>query len=92
MYYFKWTEKDIKGLNSDGINCVYTEVNEKGQVLKEIGVDRDGKIVHRWPSSTSRLWKYGIFDLAQIDVSVKTTLREETFNRMWNKNLGDNAD
>ena len=67
MRYFKWEEKDVQGLNSDGISCVYTEVNEDGRVVREIGIDMSGKISHKWPSSNSKFGKYGLFDLAQYN-------------------------
>jgi hypothetical protein len=92
MFYLKWTEKDIKGLNVDGLSCVYTEVDEKGRVTKEIGVDVKGKIVHKWPGADSKFGIYGLFDLAPIDTSKETASTGTEFSKSWGKNLGDIID
>jgi len=92
MRYFKWEEKDVQGLNRDGISCVYTEVNEDGRVVREIGIDMSGKISHKWPSSNSKFGKYGLFDLAQIDSSNTETLSGSAFNKAWHKDIGNLAD
>ena len=91
MRYFKWEETDVRGLNIDGIACVYTEVDGDGWVVREIGIDFKGKIIHKWPSSDSRFGKYGIFDLAQIDSSNIETFSEEAFEKAWQIDSGDIA-
>lgn len=46
-YYCRWNEDDIRGLHSiSQISSLYTESNAQGVVLREIGLDKLGKITH----------------------------------------------
>lgn len=84
MYYFKWTEKEITGLNEDNVETLYTEVNNKGDVLREIGVDEMGVVVHKCPSEGYKNGIYGIFDLAKVDfANMKEDASKEEFNALW---------
>jgi hypothetical protein len=88
MYYLKWTEEGIEGLQSkDGIAVLFTEVGADGFVRREIGFDENGDVVHRCPGPVKyKYGGYGIFDLALIEVSSRESdLTKEEFEELWEK-------
>ena len=84
-YYCRWNEDDIKGLYSTSqISSLYTESNEQGVVLREIGLDDLGKIIHKCPSSAHPFGTRGIFDAQTVELSAKTTnLTKDEFEALW---------
>jgi len=73
-YYCRWNEDDIEGLHSIGeVSSPYTESNEQGVVLREIGLDRFGKITHRYPSSAHPFGSRGLFDAQTIELTNATS-------------------
>ena len=84
-YYCKWEEEDIKGLHSMAeVSSLYTESNEEGVVLREIGLNKFGKVAHRYPSSAHSLGHHGIFDNQTVELSNETTkLTKEEFEALW---------
>jgi hypothetical protein len=64
MRYLRWDDRDAEGLSAvDGIVSLYTEVDGEGRVRREVGVNHDGKVVHRFPSTQHPHGTYGLFDL-----------------------------
>ena len=86
-FYRKYTNKDIDGLEKDtSIFTIFVEVASDGRVLREVGLDNDGKIVHKCPSKQYKYGTYGVFDLARIDVSNQVNdLSKEEFESLWKK-------
>jgi hypothetical protein len=87
LYYCKWTENDVEGLrSSDGIVVLFAETNEEGDVLREIGVNEEGKIVHRFPSKFFRYGGHGLFDNQNVLISESSPLvTKEEFEYLWHK-------
>jgi len=84
--YIKWTGSDIEGLSDDGLGAVLTEIDARGNVVREIGINTNGSVAYTYPSScTPKQFERGIFDGAIIDPSrahPQITLSE--FDRLWN--------
>lgn len=82
MYYISWDSQSIEGLGkSIGCAILYTEVDQSGRVLREIGVDEEGWIVHCAPSSRNA---HGLFDNQMIDkTSLRNDISEQEFLRLW---------
>jgi len=83
--YCKWDEGDIKGLhNISDVSILYTESNECGEVLREIGLDKFGKITHRYPSSAHSFGIRGIFDAQPINLaSASGEITKDEFESIW---------
>lgn len=85
QYYCKWEEEDVEGLHSFcQISSLYTESNAQGVVLREIGLDKRGKITHRYPSSSHPFGARGLFDIQTVELSSRTTnLTKDEFEDLW---------
>lgn len=81
-YYIKWTEHEIEGLgNSSSLSLLITEVDGEGRVLREIGLNNAGQVVHKAPSNNDR---YGMFDNQIIaPSSLESNFDEEVFEELW---------
>ena len=80
---FQWTEAEITGLGEGwGLSRILTEVGDDGFVIRELGFDVEGNIVHRFPGEPTRA-EYGVFDLAKIDASSGADLDAEEFELLW---------
>jgi hypothetical protein len=88
MYYLKYTSEEDKGLRSFGIAEYFIEVGADGFVLREIGFDESGKVVHRFPGQ-KKFFKYGergFYDLQPYEVStLESDLTKEEFEELWEK-------
>jgi len=84
-YYCTWEEDDIKGLHSiSEVASLYTESNEEGVVLREIGLNKVGQIAHRYPSSTHLFGHHGILDNQKVELSdTNTHLTKAEFEVLW---------
>lgn len=84
-FYKKWTKNEIDYLEKKtGITEIYVEFNEAGEVLREVGLDNQGKIIHKCPSSGYKYGTYGIFDLVKLEPKIlNDNLNKETFERLW---------
>lgn len=82
MLYLRWTEQDIADLGKfHNIAVLYTAIDTEGNVKKEIGLDKNGKVVHRAPSSSSN---YGIFDNQRVIISSgQAKVSKEVFDNLW---------
>ena len=85
MLYLKWTNKDIAELEMfDEIVILYTAIDKEGNVHKEIGLDSEGKVVHKAPSNIGRFGKYGIFDNQKVILTDNIeSITKETFESLW---------
>lgn len=86
-YYRKYTEKEIDGLEKNtSIFVIFVEIASDGMVLREVGFDNKGNVVHKCPSENYKHGTYGLFDLARVDVeSRKNDLTKTEFEELWNK-------
>jgi hypothetical protein len=87
MNYCKWNMDEIKGLESiSGIVVLYTEVNRDGSVSREIGIDKSGRVVHKFPSTAFQQGEYGIFDNQKVEISQNTpTITRTEFEKAWSE-------
>ena len=78
-FYIRWTEKDIRGLKSYEI---LTEVDSRGLVLREIGIDSAGRVRHRAPTLSL---ERGFFDTQPIAAApLRNEVPRSRFERLWN--------
>jgi hypothetical protein len=79
--YRRWTVgKEIAGRLSNR-RLVDTEIDESGRVSREVGVDGDGSVVYRAPSTSDR---YGLFDNQVIEiVEPRNEITPEAFEQLW---------
>lgn len=80
-----WTSADIAGLETLGIVSVVTELDDRGCVLREIGLNSLGDIVYSSPTENGPLLR-GLFDGQVIDLrSVDSVdpMRFEEFEALW---------
>lgn len=81
MHYVSWTCNDITGLD---VSALLTEIDEAGFVLREIGLDEKGSVVHKCPSSEFKLGERGYFDLAKVaTLNLESDIKQETFQELW---------
>ncbi len=69
------------------LDYLYVEIEQSGNIVREIGFDQQQNIVHKYPDSKFRHGKYGIFDIATIDFLniVNNDISEKDFNEIWNR-------
>ena len=79
MYY-------LKIIDDPDFSEIYLEVNDNGDVKREIGFNSSGKTIHKCPSDDFKDGTYGAFDLSRFDTSnLKNDISKEDFERLWNK-------
>ena len=78
----QWTEADISGLDGLGLSRILTEVSDDGTVMRELGFDVGGNVVHRFPGEPTRA-KYGVFDLAEINRPGDGDIEAADFELLW---------
>ncbi|NBB30076.1 hypothetical protein [Cellulophaga sp. BC115SP] len=68
------------------IDLMYIEIDNHGKVLREIGFDSLGNIIHKYPSNTHHYGNHGIFDLNIFDIeSFENGIDKEDFEIFWDK-------
>ena len=78
-----WSEDEINGLSDAfGLARILTEVDAEGAVLREIGFDATGNIVHRHPGSPSKVSR-GVFDGDTVMASATSDIDPTEFDRFW---------
>lgn len=83
MKYVKWTGKDIEGIE---MAFLATEIDASGRVCREVGVDANEEIVHRFPSKEFPSGEYGLFDVQTIEVAgLASNISHEAFESLWGK-------
>lgn len=81
MRYIKWTKAEAYGLEDLGISLLLTEVDPKGLVTREIGLDQEGRVVHRAPSVEN---SYGYFDNLPVLVEDESrSISATEFENLW---------
>jgi hypothetical protein len=82
----QWTEAELSRLGEIwGLLRILTEVADDGSVMRELGFDAEGNVVHRFPGEPTRAdyADYGVFDLATIDPSGGADMDAAEFERLW---------
>jgi hypothetical protein len=77
MFYLKWTRSELATLE---MRALYTEVDEDGWVVREIGVDSDGVVAHQLVPSRARP---GWFGLARIAQPLASNVTKAEFESLW---------
>ena len=86
VIYTRWNVEDIEGTEKDGLASLITEVNSQGRVVREVGLNSAGHVVHKCPSEKHRNGVYGYFDLAVIAIdSLRNDLSEDEFSSLWSE-------
>lgn len=63
---------------------LWTEVDDTGTVRRELGFDSEGHIAHRCPSSFYRHGRYGLFDMAPVEIAgTQNELDPTEFEEAW---------
>lgn len=76
--FLAWTESDIEGLD---LAIIYTEVTKSGSVIREVGLNSNGVVIHKCPS---RFSPKGYFDLAVISVKkITNDISSQEFEALW---------
>ncbi len=82
------------GLEKDNLQRLFVEFDERGRILREIGIAEDGRIAHRFPG-TPTLDEYGMMDPNIIAIVGENPSRHailmeasalipiETFEQLW---------
>ncbi len=85
MFYCKWNESNICGLNHNfGISILFTEIDDEGSVKREVGIDESNNVVHMFPSASFSSGVYGIFDNEKVDISsLRSDISKDDFERLW---------
>lgn len=69
------------------LNVLYIEIDKNGSILREIGLNKKGDIIHIYPSDKYKYGKYGIFDLCCFDINkLENEIDSDFFERKWNSN------
>jgi hypothetical protein len=77
--YVSWGPEEIKGFPI-GCTRLVIEIDPKGRVLREIGLNAKGGVVHRAPSAIDN---YGLFDQVPVDAGPDSDATAEEFEGWW---------
>ena len=77
--YIYWGRDELQGLPV-GWSRMVTEIDQNGRVLREVGLDDEGRVVHRAPSAAD---SHGLFDLMPIDAGPDSDATAEEFEAWW---------
>lgn len=87
--FIELREGDVGGLRRAWkIARLLADLNENGTAEREIGYDKNGQLIHRWPSGES-LAGSSVLDLAVFDDSTVGNITETEFERLWNEGVED---
>ncbi|HEY5622231.1 MAG TPA: hypothetical protein VIV14_00620 [Gammaproteobacteria bacterium] len=81
MIYLKWTRDELATLETAALDALYTEIDEDGWVLREVGVCSRGRVIHQLTPSTSRPGWFGLARLSQIMLNSNVSKLE--FEAFW---------
>lgn len=81
--YISWGREDIGDLPVEWTRVV-TEIDPNGRVLREIGLNTKGGVVHRAPSANDN---YGLFDQVPVDAGPDSDATAEEFEAWWHAPL-----
>lgn len=83
MRYVSWNDTSIGNFPS-GIARILTEVDERGRVLRELGLDATGSVIYRAPSTIGGRLHRGYFDGSLIKVlSHLDDCTRDEFEAIW---------
>lgn len=87
MYYIEWDlVHEIDGWSELKLKRLLTEVNQEGEVMKEIGINKDGKVVHAFPDENYKFGEYGMWDNVKIQSQyLRNDLSKREFYLLWTK-------
>jgi hypothetical protein len=81
--YISWERDELHDLPV-GLSRIVTEIDQNGRVLREVGLDAQGEVVHHAPSEADN---YGLFDLVPVDAGPDSDIRVEVFESWWQSAL-----
>jgi hypothetical protein len=64
------------------LHKVLLEIDDEGRVNREIGLNKEGEIIHRFPSSHFKYGSYGLFDLTKFELNFKSDDEVEKIFKM----------
>lgn len=72
-----------------GMSRIFIEINAAGEVVREVGINSKGIIIHKFPNQKNKLGKYGIFDLVKIDTKNddKDEITKSEFENQWEQSF-----
>ena len=62
MFYIEINKDFIDLTHQFGVNKLYVEVDSNGIPKREIGMDYDNNVIHKFPSPDFKYGAYGILD------------------------------
>jgi hypothetical protein len=81
MYYARWTEASVRGLEGYGIASLLTEIDAEGWIIRELGFNEEGREVWRSPSAAN---PRGYFDNQVVSLKgLESDLNAAEFERLW---------
>lgn len=74
-----------KQLKRIGLKRILTEVDDRGVILREMGLDADDRVLYLAPAHVGK-YRYGFFDLQTIDPQggLENEFPEARFEELWN--------
>jgi len=73
---------------SKDLKRVFVEIDDKGFANREIAINDKEELVHVYPSINYEYGKYGLLDVASIDVGdVDDNIKKWFFEELWYKHL-----
>jgi len=83
--YIEWDIDSIQNMSSiSGMIKLYTEIEDDGSVCREIGINQEGIVIHKFPSDHFKQGKYGLFDNQIVEVKETVSLDKNNFELLWN--------
>jgi len=91
MPYVVFGESDIgKSDRLAGIVRIFLDLDDRGRPKREVALDADGKVVHRFPDRRFKEGTYGMFDGTFVSLtSGEGEISKAAFEEAWNR--GDKA-
>jgi hypothetical protein len=87
MKIVRWSTSDIPNLQKYGVIEVYTEIDMRGAVVREVGLSQSGDVSYVSPATGGEN-PFGLFDGMVIDLSSlgsDESLSPEEFDVLWNR-------
>ena len=78
-----WRAERVSAVTELGLTRLVAEVDETGVVERELGFDRLGRLVHRYPGGIGIAGDYGVFEMASFEPSAANDLSSDEFARLW---------
>jgi hypothetical protein len=63
---------------------LFLEINLRGEIERELGVDANMNIIHKYPDNGYKYGKYGVFDLNLFDLAkIENDISKNMFEMYW---------